>query len=371
MARAGEPLLVSDLETPAVVVDLDVMERNLSRMAEYCRSQDLSLRPHTKSHKIPDLAKRQLSHGARGITVAKIGEAEVMLGSGITDILLAYPIIGKGKAEKLAGLATRANITVALDSLEAAQAISNEASAKNVRISVLLELDVGFKRCGIADEDEAVTLAQKIAGLTNVDFKGLMFYPGHLQASADERAQLRVAVNDLLSRVLGKLEGAGLPVQTVSGGSTPTASESHLFFGVNEIRPGMYIFNDRNMVAVGVAQVEDCALSVITTVVSKSVSGRAIVDAGSKTLSSDRYQLGDGLTFGLIKEDREAEVERLTEEHGHLNISQSSRQYRVGERLTIVPNHVCSTVNMHDKLYGVIGERVETIWEVAGRGKVQ
>ena len=364
-------MLVSDLETPAVIVDLDVMERNLSRMADYCRSKDLSLRPHTKSHKIPELAKRQLSHGACGITVAKIGEAEVMLGSGITDILVAYPIIGKGKAEKLADLATRCNITVALDSLEAAQAISYEANAKSVRISVLLELDVGFKRCGIADEYEALILAQKISDLTNVDFKGLMFYPGHLQAAKSERAQLRDPVNGFLRRMLGKLEAAGLPVQTVSGGSTPTALEGHLFFGVNEIRPGMYIFNDRNMVAVGVAEVGDCALSVITTVVSKSVSGRAIVDAGSKTLSSDRYQLGDGLTFGLIKEDRQAELERLTEEHGHLNISKSSHQYRVGERLTIVPNHVCSTVNMHDKIYGAIGERVETIWEVAGRGKVQ
>ena len=364
-------MLVSDLETPAVIVDLDVMERNLSRMADYCRSKDLSLRPHTKSHKIPELAKRQLSHGARGITVAKIGEAEVMLGAGITDILLAYPIIGKGKAEKLASLATRANITVALDSLEAAQAIANEANAKDVRISVLVELDVGFGRCGVANEDEALTLAQRISDLSNVDFKGLMFYPGHLQAQESERAQMRVAVNDLLSRVLGKLEGASLPVQTVSGGSTPTALEGHLFPGVNEIRPGMYIFNDRNMVAVGVADVEDCALSVIATVVSTSVSGGAIVDAGSKTLSSDRYQLGDGGTFGLITEDHHAELERLTEEHGHLNIRRSSRQYRVGERLTIIPNHVCSTVNMHDKIYGVIDERVETIWQVAGRGKVK
>jgi D-serine deaminase-like pyridoxal phosphate-dependent protein len=290
---------------------------------------------------------------------------------GSPDILLAYPITEKERLRNSQVSQRAPTSAVALDSLEAAQAISNEASAKNVRISVLLELDVGFKRCGIADEDEALNVAQKISDLKNLDFKGLMFYPGHLQASASERAQLRGAVNDLLSRVLEKLEGAGLPVQTVSGGSTPTALESHLFFGVNEIRPGMYIFNDRNMVAVGVAEVEDCALSVITTVVSKSVSGRAIVDAGSKTLSSDRYQLGDGLTFGLIKEDHQADLERLTEEHGHLNISQSSRRYRVGERLTIVPNHVCSTVNMHDKLYGVIGERVETIWEVAGRGKVQ
>jgi len=364
-------LLVADLETPAVVVDLDVMERNLSRMGDYCRSKNLHLRPHTKSHKIPELARRQLVHGARGITVAKIGEAEVMLDAGIDDILIAYPVIGSGKAEKLAELATRANITVSLDSFEVARAIADAANAKNVRVGVLVELDVGFRRCGLANEDEALTLAQKITDLPNVEFKGLMFFPGHLQVPQDERAELRVGVNDLLSRVLSKLEEAGLPVETVSGGSTPTALEGHLFVGVNEIRPGMYIFNDRNMVAVGIAGTEDCALSVIATVVSTSVSGRAIVDSGSKTLSSDRYQLGDGASFGLIKEDPEAELERLSEEHGHLNITRSRRKYRVGERLTIIPNHVCSTVNMHNKIYGVIGERVETVWEVAGRGKVQ
>jgi D-serine deaminase-like pyridoxal phosphate-dependent protein len=364
-------LLVSDLETPAVVVDLDVMERNLSRMADYCRRKNLSLRPHTKSHKIPELAKRQIAHGARGITVAKIGEAEVMLNAGITDILIAYPIVGRGKAEKLADLAARANMTVALDSLEVARAISNEANKKNARVGILVELDVGFGRCGLADEDELVTLAQTVADLPGLDFKGVMFFPGHLQVEQNARAQLRAGVNDLLGRVIKRFEKSGLPLPTISGGSTPTALEGHLFSGVNEIRPGMYIFNDRNMVGVNVAAIEDCALSVVTTVVSTSVSGRAIVDAGSKTLSSDRYLAGNGQGFGIVKSDPEAALDRLSEEHGHLDISRSSRKYRVGERLTIIPNHVCSTVNMHNQIYSVSGERVESVWEVTGRGKVQ
>lgn len=364
-------MLVSDLETPAVVVDLDVMERNLSRMADYCRSKNLNLRPHTKSHKIIELAKRQIAHGAGGITVAKIGEAEVMLNSGINDILIAYPVFGRGKAEKLADLATRANITVALDSLEVAQAISNESSKKSVRVGILVELDVGFGRCGLANEDEIVALAQKVTDLPSLDFKGLMFFPGHLQVEEHARAELRAGVNDLLNRVLTKFEQSGLPIITVSGGSTPTALEGHLFSGVNEIRPGMYIFNDRNMVGVGVAGVADCALSVITTIVSTSVSGRAIIDAGSKTLSSDRYLAGDGSGFGMVKTDPETELDRLSEEHGHLNISRSMSTYRVGERLTIIPNHVCSTVNMHNQIYGVSGDRVETVWEVVARGKVQ
>jgi D-serine deaminase-like pyridoxal phosphate-dependent protein len=364
-------LFIADLETPAVVVDLDVMERNLLRMADYCRSHKLRLRPHTKSHKIPELAKRQLAHGAHGITVAKIGEAEVMLQAGITDILIAYPIVGTAKAEKLAELAMKAEITVSLDSVDVAQAISTEAKKSDARVGILVELDVGFHRCGVTNEDEVLRVARAVADLPGLEFKGLMFFPGHLQVEETKRAELRVGVNDFLERTLAKLEQAGLPVAVVSGGSTPTAREGHLFTGVNEIRPGMYIFNDRNMLAVGVAEVEDCALSVITTVVSTSVPGRAIVDAGSKTLSSDVYQAGDGNGFGMVKVDREAEVERLSEEHGNLNISRSTRQYRVGERLEIIPNHVCSTVNMHNQIYGARGERVETVWKVAGRGKVQ
>ena len=364
-------MFIADLETPAIVVDLDVLERNLSRMADYCRSHNLRLRPHTKSHKIPELAKRQLAHAAQGITVAKIGEAEVMLEAGITDIMIAYPIIGKGKAEKLAELATQAKITVSLDSVEVAKAISDQAKKKDARIGILVEMDVGFHRCGVTTEDEVLTIARSVADLPGLEFKGLMFFPGHLQVPEKERAELRVAVNDFLARALAKLEDAGLPVEIVSGGSTPTAREGHLFTGVNEIRPGMYIFNDRNMLAVGVASIEDCALAVITTVVSTSVPGRAIVDAGSKTLSSDGYQVPDGRGFGMVKIDPDADVERLSEEHGNLNISRSTRQYRVGERLEIIPNHVCSTVNMHNQIYGVRGGRVESVWEVAGRGKVQ
>ncbi len=364
-------MFVGDLETPSVIVDLDVMERNLLRMAEYCRSKNLRLRPHTKSHKIPELAKRQLAHGASGITVAKLGEAEVMLDAGFSDVLIAYPIVGTGKAERLAVLATRATITVALDSAEAAQAISAEANKKHARISVLVELDVGFHRCGLSNEDEVLTLARKVAELPGLDFKGLMFFPGHLQVPEQERAELRTSVNDFLERSLAKLHAAGLPATIVSGGSTPTAREGHLFSGVNEIRPGMYIFNDRNMMGIGIASIEDCALSVVTTVVSTSVPGRAIIDAGSKSLSSDRHLAGDGRGFGIVKTDADAELEQLSEEHGHLNIKPSSREYRVGERLEIIPNHVCSTVNMHNKIYGVRDERVETVWEVTGRGKVQ
>jgi D-serine deaminase-like pyridoxal phosphate-dependent protein len=364
-------MFVSELDTPAVLVDLDVMDRNLSRMADYVKRRDIKLRPHTKSHKIPELAKLQLAKGATGITVAKLGEAEVMLNAGIEDILVAYPLVGKAKANRLAQLAEHADISVALDSEEAARALSEAATASNIKIGILVELDVGFRRCGLANEKDILTLARKISDLPNLEFLGLMFFPGHFQVSADQRASLLGPVNSLLDRTFETFSQSGLPISIVSGGSTPTACDAHLFHGINEIRPGMYIFNDRNMVGVGVAGIEDCALSVLVTVVSTSVAGRSIIDGGSKTFSSDRHLAGNGKGFGHIKEDPSAELESMSEEHGHLDITQSSRRYRVGERLTVIPNHVCSTVNMHNEIYGIRGQQVETVWQVAGRGKVR
>lgn len=362
---------ISQLDTPALVVDLDVMERNLSQMAEYCRRHALRLRPHTKTHKIPELARKQINSGAAGITVAKLGEAEVMIDAGLDDLLIAYPIVGPTKTQRLARIAERATVMVSLDSEEAARGISASTSERGSSVGVLVELDVGFGRCGVANEKDALTLAQKISSLPGLEFKGLMFFPGHFGVSPDERAVLRKQVNEFLTRCYEAFERAGLPFAIVSGGSTPSRYESELFHGVNEVRPGTYIFNDRSTVGVAAATVEECALSVLVTVVSTSVSGHAVIDGGSKTFSSDTYHAEHGRGFGLIKEDPAADVERLSEEHGHLNVTQSDRRYAVGERLMIIPNHVCTTVNMHDEIYGVRGEEVETVWQVAGRGKVR
>ena len=353
-----------------LISDLDIMDRNLSRMAGYCREHQLLLRPHTKTHKIPGLAKRQIASGATGITVAKLGEAEVMLDAGITDMLIAYPIVGPKKTMRLAQLAERASMAVSLDSEEVARGIS-EATGERTKIGVLIELDVGFGRCGLSDEADVLALARKIAGLRGLEFRGLMFFPGHFGVMPDERAAMRVRVNDFLKRTLEVLSDAGLPASIVSGGSTPTAYEGSLFYGVNEVRPGTYIFNDRNTVAISACTLDDCALSVLVTVVSTAVAGHAVVDGGSKTFSYDRFQGGDGRGFGVVKEDPSAEIERFSEEHGHLNIQRSERRYRVGERLSVVPNHVCTTVNMHDEIYGVRGDVVEEIWRVEGRGKVR
>ncbi len=362
---------IHELETPAVIVDLDVMEDNLSRMAEYCRGQKIALRPHTKTHKIPELAARQLALGAAGITVAKIGEAEVMIRAGIKDILIAYPLVGEQKAARLADLTESSAITVALDSEDAAQAISKQISCRGSRVGVLVEVDVGYRRCGISDENDLLNLARKISSIPGLDFRGLMFFPGQFVAAPEVRARMLTEVNNLLDRIYNAFERAEVPITTVSGGSTPTAYSAHQFHGVNEIRPGMYAFNDRNMVGVGVAAEDDCALCVVCTVVSTSVPGRAIIDGGSKTFSSDRYLAGDGRSFGLVREDSATDLESLSEEHGHLNIERATRRYRVGDRISVIPNHVCSTINMHDEIYGVRGGRVETVWTVAGRGKIR
>jgi D-serine deaminase-like pyridoxal phosphate-dependent protein len=363
-------MLISELDTPALVVDLDVMERNLSRMADYCREHNLRLRPHTKTHKIPELARKQIESGAGGITVAKLDEAEVMIAAGLDDLLIAYPIVGPTKTARLARLAQRATIAVSLDSEEAARGISAAVAERGASVGILVELDAGFGRCGVANESDALKLAQTVASLPGLNFQGLMFFPGHFGVPPEERALLRNQVNELLDRCVVAFDRADLPIKVMSGGSTPTRYESDRFHGVNEVRPGTYIFNDRNTVGVAAASLDDCALSVLVTVVSTSVSGRAVIDGGSKTFSSDRYQAEDGRGFGLIKEDPAAEIERFSEEHGHLNVAQSDRKYTVGERLMVIPNHVCSTVNMHDEVYGVRGDQVETVWRVAARGKV-
>ncbi len=362
---------IDELDTPCVVVDLDVMERNLARMATYCRERGLNLRPHAKTHKIPAVALRQLRAGAVGITVAKVGEAVVMFEAGIRDILVAYPIVTGLKARRIAELAEGACISVSLDSEDAARYLSAQARAMGVTIRALVEIDVGFHRCGVQDERAAIALAKIISDLGGLEFHGLMFYPGHMFASLEEQRTLLGLVNERLDRILDSFRLAGIHPSVVTGGSTPTAYMSHEFHGITEIRPGMYIFNDRNLLGLGAACLEDCALSVLATVVSTAVPGRVILDSGSKTLSYDSCITGKKSGYGLLVEDPDALLEIMSEEHGHLNITRSNRKYAIGDRVRIIPNHVCPTVNMHDEIYAARGGNVEEVWEVAGRGKVR
>lgn len=362
---------VSELDTPAVLIDLDIVERNLARMAAYCRRHNLALRPHTKTHKIPELAHRQVRSGACGITVAKVGEAEVMAAAGLADILVAYPVVGPQKTERLMRVARRATVTVALDSLEAAEDLSDAARGNGATIGVLLEINTGFGRCGVPIDSGAGKLARKIAGLKGLRFRGVMVYPGQFLTEKEKREQLLDQEREFLEKILELFERDKMPIEVFSGGSTPSAFMSHLMPGVNEIRPGTYIFNDVNTVGTGACPPEDCAASVLVTVVSTAVRNRAILDGGSKTFSSDRLRTGSGAGYGRIVEDPRAVLAGFSEEHGHLDLAGSRRRYRVGERLRVVPNHVCTMMNLHEQVYGLRGDRVEVVWRVEGRGKIQ
>jgi D-serine deaminase-like pyridoxal phosphate-dependent protein len=362
---------INELDTPAILVDLDILERNLKRMADYTAASGVSLRPHIKTHKIPELALKQIELGAIGITAAKPSEAAVMSEAGVSDIFIAYPIVSDIKAKHLLLLADATRIAVSVDSTEAAECLARAATAHSYDLPILVEIDVGFGRCGVQSSDAAVALALQIEKLQGAHFGGLMFYPGHMMVPLAQQNEILPKVNAIVEHAYEALVKAGLAVDVVSGGSTPMAMRSKEFSHVTEIRPGMYPLNDRNLVSGGFATLEECALSVMTTVVSTAVPQRVILDGGSKTFSSDRLLTGDHIGHGAILADPDAVLFGLSEEHGHIDISNSKRSYRLGERLRILPNHVCATINMHDTIYGIRCDKVETVWTVAARGRVQ
>jgi D-serine deaminase-like pyridoxal phosphate-dependent protein len=361
---------IEELETPAVVVDLDVLENNIRSMAEYSRSHNLNLRPHTKTHKIPAIAQMQLEAGSRGITVAKAGEAEVMADAGIDDILLAYPVFGRSKLARLAALARERKILVAVDSAITAEAISDAVSDSS-KIRLLVEFDSGMRRCGVGSAAEADTLAQAISRMPRVEFTGITTYPGHIWAEPADQGGALAELSSLIRDIKERLAKSGLECEIVSAGSTPAAKNSHLVDGLTEIRPGTYVFNDRNTAGVGACSWDDCALRILVTVVSTAVKGRAIVDGGSKTFSGDRWLSGEKTGFGRVVEHPDIEFTSMSEEHGHVDLGSSNYAPKIGDRLSIIPNHVCASVNMHDSIYFHRNGYVEGQWSVLGRGKVR
>lgn len=361
-------MLVDQLETPALLIDLDVMERNLQQAADYAARHRLRLRPHTKTHKTPALARRQLGLGATGLTVAKVSEGEVMLAAEPQDLLVAYPVLGARKLSRLMTLADQTEITVALDSREAAAELSSAAETFERAVQVLVEVDAGLGRVGVPAVEDAVELARFVSRQSGLEFAGVAFYPGHIKRIDDETEKQIRDLTCLLHRLSEGLRVAGLPPRIVSGGSTPLLYHSHLIEGMNEIRPGTYIFNDRNTVALNACALADCAGSVMTTVVSVAKKGQVIVDGGSKTFSSDRLA-GGGSGFGWVVGHPEAEFHKMNEEHGF--VLAPEHNWRIGDRIRIIPNHICVAVNLHEYIYGVRGDEVEEVWRVEGRGKLQ
>jgi D-serine deaminase-like pyridoxal phosphate-dependent protein len=354
-----------DLDTPVVTIDLDVMERTIRRTQEYFDRHGIAFRPHIKTHKIPAIAHLQVDAGARGITCQKLGEAEVFLAAGLKDILIPYNIMGEEKLDRLSRLARQASaggqITVCVDSAYTAEGISRAASRAGVEIGVEVECDTGMRRAGVQSPQEAADLAALVARLPGLSFRGWMTYPTTPET---------VSFFEEASRLLGP---SGPTAEVRSGGGTPSMWQAHEALPVvNEYRAGTYVYFDRNSVGAGAATWDDCAMLVHMTVVSRPTRDRAILDGGSKTLSSD--STGEGNKgFGRIVEYPEAVIYGQSEEHGHVDLSACppERRPELGERVTVIPNHCCVTTNLQDEVVGVRGGKVEITWPVLARGKIR
>lgn len=344
-------------DTPVVTIDIDVMEENIRQVQAACDRFGVALRPHIKTHKNPELARRQLQAGAKGIACQTLGEVDVMQKAGIDDIMLTYNIIGQAKLNRLVQLAERSRLLTVTDNEVVAKGLSQAFQNTSKPLGVLVECDVGAGRLGVQTPKEAAELAAFIETQPGLTFAGLMTYPITSQTA------------DFLQAAYDELASKGLRAEIVSTGGTPTLTDLEGLPGVTEHRAGTYIFNDRSLVEKGVATWETCAMRIRATVISRPTSTRAIIDAGSKTLSADTLGL-DG--YGHILEYPGARIYALNEEHGYVDLEdETARRPELGEVIHIVPNHTCVVTNLHDELVGVRSDRVEEVWKVAARGMVR
>ncbi len=360
---------IEDLPTPSVLIDLDVLEANVRAMQARARTAGVRLRPHAKTHKSPEVGRLQLAAGAAGLTLAKTSEAEVFASLGFEDIFLGYPIVGADKARRLLALADRIRLAVGVDSEVGARSLGDVFHAAGRRLPVRLKIDCGYHRVGVAPED-AVAAARRIAALPGIAFSGVFThggqgYAGRTAAEVSEAGRLEARV---VAAAAEAIRAAGLPVDEVSLGSTPTARAGMSEPGVTETRPGTYVYNDFSQVNLGSCRLEDCAMTVVATVVSSPAPDRAVVDAGSKTLSNDPLRPADGGHGAIL--GRRSRLARLSEEHGVIAV-EPGESFAVGERVRILPNHACNVSNLHDRLVAVRDGRVEGQITVAARGCVQ
>ncbi|MGG3741983.1 alanine racemase [Paenibacillus chibensis] len=365
-------LTIESLETPCIVIDENVVQHNIEQMAGVAAHNGVRLRPHIKTHKIPEIALRQLAAGAEGITAAKVGEAEIMAEHGVKDIFIAYPVISPSKIKRIIALSHQIHVIVGVESMEGAENLSREAVAAGVTLSVRLEIDTGLARTGISP-DRALQLAQNIAALPGLDLSGIFTFKGavyqgsgtlDLEAAGQEEGRIMVATAE-------KLRAAGIDIRDVSVGSTPTAPYAAAVEGVTEIRPGTYIFYDRMLAVMGACSKEDWAAKVLVTIVSVPAEDRLVVDGGSKTFATDVQPGQPPLHlkgFGEIVELPDAVFEKMNEEHGMIRTS-GPHGLHVGDVLSIVPNHICPTVNLHNEVY-VTKEGVIRAVPVLARGKL-
>jgi D-serine deaminase-like pyridoxal phosphate-dependent protein len=346
-------------ETPYASVDLDAVDRNVAGMQAYCDEHGLACRPHIKTHKLPGIAHRQIAAGAVGITCQKGSEAAVMVAAGLEDVLVAYPVLGREKVERLCGLARLAKITVAADSAQVATGLSEGLSERGLEVGFLVECDTGLGRTGVQSPGEALALARVVESLPGLRFAGLMTYPTSSQSASFFR-EARAAI-----------EAAGLRVECVSGGGTETARRTHELGEITEVRPGTYVYGDRACIANGSVAVDDCALRVHATVVSRPTPSRAILDAGSKVLTTDPVEAEGVGGYGLIVGRPGACVDELYEEHARVQLSPDEPPLELGDIVEIVPNHACGTTAMQDAVLVRRGGSPIGTWRVDARGMVR
>ncbi len=349
---------ILDLETPAVAIDLAKVRANLARAQAHADAHGLKLRPHIKTHKLPLFAKLQCEMGATGITCQKVGEAEVMADAGLTDIFIPYNILGAAKLNRLLALHKRVTLSVTADSAVTIAGYAGHFTDPDHPLPVLVECDTGMGRCGVQTVEEAVSLAKQIDAAPGLRFEGLMTYPPRGEPEAVER---------WLADAIAALRESGLAVSTVSNGGSPDFYRAERVTSATEHRPGTYIYSDRMQVAFGHGTLEDCALTVLATVVSRPTDNRAIIDAGSKALAADTAPVPG---HGHIVEYPDAVIASLSEEHGIVDLSRCATKPEIGEKLRIIPNHVCPVSNLYDAVNLVEGDRVTETLVVAARGRL-
>ncbi|MBA4146792.1 MAG: alanine racemase [Verrucomicrobia bacterium] len=360
---------LAELPTPALVLDAAIVRRNIQRLATYASQHNLGIRPHTKTHKSRFIAGLQIEAGAIGLTVAKVGEAE-QLQAVAEDLLMAYPAVDLARCKGLAELAHSRTMRVVADSSFGVEALAAAAQSANSTIGVLVEMDVGMKRVGVATASDSLALAQLIDQSRGLRLDGILCYPGHIGQSVEQQAAPLAAVSVKLQEAIDLWAKSGLSAGIVSGGSTPTAFQSHLVKEYTEIRPGTYVFNDMNIVRGGYCPLEDCAAQIICTVVSDAVESQVVLDGGSKTFTSDLCGPAKESGHGHIIEYPAARISALSEEHGQVDVSRCEKRPKVGERVSVIPNHICPCVNLQDAIWWLEADGSLRKITVDARGKL-
>ncbi len=364
---------IYDLDTPCIVIDRWKMQNNINRYQKIANDAGVALRPHAKTHKTPEIAQLQMDAGAVGITVAKLGEAEIMADGGIRNIVVAYPIVGSSKLQRLIDLAKRVHLTSVIDSCQVAEGISNAALQAGIVINVWVEIDPGYGRVGVKPGADLEKLAGALISMKGIRITGVLVFAGQSYDAENDEQRREVAVREtsIACEAAAALRGYGFPIESISAGSTPVSRFAASMAGATEIRPGTYVFGDLTQVKTKAIELDQCALTVLATIISRPVPDRAVIDAGTKVFTMDGDESPIGTGRGYVLGHPEITVSWFNEEHGVLTLPPSEQGLKFGDKLEIVPVHCCAVINMLEELHIVEDGQVEKVWNIAARGKVR